>query len=164
MEQPKHKSSEAAVGHELRDATPRPVFIFAVSLLAALAAVQWLGWKSLLFLQRHEDIKNQADFPTHPLAAVMPSIPPDPRLEPEPSHDVLPLADLTRVKAREQALIGPGAWGWNDSSHQFARIPVQQAIDLAVENGLPNVLPASQPSAAPFMPPASAARGPGGVP
>jgi len=164
MEHPKLNHSETAVGHELRDVRPRPVLIFAVSLLAALVAVQWLAWKSLLFLQRYEDSQNQINFPAHPLSAVMPTIPPDPRLEPEPSHDVLPLADLTEVKTREQALIGPNAWGWADSSHHFARIPVQQAIDLAVEHGLPDILPATQPSAPPFMPPASAFHGPGGVP
>ena len=30
----------------------------------------------------------------------------------------------------------PDAWAWVDPSHQFARIPIQQAIDLAVEHGL----------------------------
>jgi len=164
MEHPKHNHPEAGVGHELSDAAPRPVLIFALSLLAALAAIQWIGWKSLIALQRHEDAQNQIDFPANPLSAVMPDVPPDPRLEPEPSHDVLPLADLTDVKTREQALIGPNAWGWVDSSHQFARIPVQQAIDLAVRHGLPEFLPATQPSAPSSMPPASALHGPGGVP
>jgi hypothetical protein len=164
MEHPKHNHPESTVGHELRDTTPRPVFIFALSLLAALVVIHWVGWKSLVLLQRHEDAQNQIDFPANPLSEAMPAVPPDPRLEPEPSRDVLPRADLIEVKTREQALIGPSAWGWMDSSHQFARIPLQSAIDLAVQNGLPDVLPATQPSAPPSMPPASALHGPGGVP
>ncbi len=50
---------------------------------------------------------------------------------------MLPHVDLAEVQAREQALIGEHAWGWVDSSHQFARIPVQQAMNLAVKQGLP---------------------------
>jgi hypothetical protein len=164
MEHPKHNHSEAAIGHETRDARPLPVFIFAIGLLATLVLVEWLAWNSLRFLQRYEDSHNRVYLPAHPLSALMPIVPPDPRLQPEPSHDVLPPADLARVRAEEQAKIGPSAWGWVDPSHQFARIPVQEAIDLAVKQGLPEVLPATQPSAPSSMPPASAPHGPGGVP
>jgi hypothetical protein len=165
MEYPKHNPLEPAPGgHEMRDAAPRPVVIFAASLLAALAAVLWIGWKTLGFLNQRQETENQIIFPTHPLSEAMAANPPDPRLEPEPSHDLLPSADLTKVQMREQALIGPHAWGWIDSSHQFARVPVNQAIDWAVEHGLPQVLPSTQPANQPYMPAASALHGPGGVP
>jgi hypothetical protein len=77
---------------------------------------------------------------------------------------VLPEADLAEVQAHEQLLIGDRAWGWSDSTHQFARIPIQEAMNLAVQHGLPNVLPATQPGSQPTGAPASALHGPGGIP
>ena len=165
MEHPSLNPPESApAGHELRDVQPGPILIFAVTFLAALALVYLVGWGVLNRLERIHSADNRLAFPSHPLFKAMRSIPPDPRLEPEPSHDVPPRADLIEVRAREEALIGDHAWGWADSSHQFARIPVQSAIDLVVQRGLPAVLPATQPSDGPFMPPASALHGPGGVP
>jgi hypothetical protein len=143
----------------VRDAAPLPVLIFAISLLVTLVIVLWIGRMALDYIERREPM-----FLGHTLANVLSKAPPEPRLEPEPSHDEMPGADLKAVEARERAMIGPDAWRWVDGSHQFARIPVQQAIDLAVARGLPNTLPATQPSSLPVMPPASAVHGPGGVP
>jgi hypothetical protein len=154
----------ANLGHELRDASPRPVLIFAIFLLVVLVFVHWLAFRSLRFLESREDLQYRADFPTNPLSQQMPGVPPDPRLEPEPSHDQLPIVDLQAVQSRQQSLIGSSAWGYVDPSRHFARIPIQQAIDMAVTSGLPDVLPATQPSAPPGQPPASAAHGPGGLP
>jgi hypothetical protein len=165
MEHPNQNPPESEpVGHEIRDAAPLPIFIFAVSLVATLVLVHLVGRGALNWLQRNQDAEDRIAFPTHPLSRTMATFPPGPRLEPEPSHDVLPNVDLVEVQTRERALIGQHAWGWVDSSHQFARIPIEQAIKMAVAQGLPNVLPATQPSAQPFMPPASALHGPGGVP
>ncbi|MGA2441197.1 MAG: hypothetical protein ABSH08_09565 [Tepidisphaeraceae bacterium] len=165
MEHPNPNPPESApMGHELRDAAPLPILIFAVSLVVTLVLVHLVARGALNLLQSNQDAADRIAFPTHPLSGVMPTVPPEPRLEPEPSHDVLPRVDLVEVQARERALIGQHAWGWVDSSHQFVRIPIEQAMKLAVEHGLPNVLPATRPSTQPFMPPASALHGPGGVP
>jgi hypothetical protein len=154
----------AAHGYEVRDAAPRPILIFAIGLIATLVLVHIIGWWAYVWLEQSHKTEMGSQFPFHPLSAQTNAPPPDPRLEPEPSHDVLPRVDLAEVRAHEQAMIGPDAWGWVDSNHQFARIPLRDAIELAVKNGLPNILPATQPSAGPFMPPASALHGPGGVP
>jgi hypothetical protein len=165
MDHPTQNPSEStAPRHEMSDAAPWPVLIFIVSLVATLMLVHLAGWGALQFLQRGAETDNREVFPVHPLAGTMRSNPPGPLLEPEPSRDVLPRVDLLEVREREQSLIGEHAWGWADSSHQFARIPVDQAINLAVEHGLPEVLPATQPSARPSALPASTLHGPGGVP
>jgi hypothetical protein len=161
MEHPKPNPPEApAIGHELTDAGPLPILLFALSLIAMLVIVHFLSLHALRYVE-HNVASNMGQVGA-PL--VPPPPPPDPRLEPEPSRDVLPRADLIAVQARERALIDDHAWAWVDSNHHFARIPIQQAIDLAVAQGLPTLLPATQPSNQPFMPPASALHGPGGVP
>jgi hypothetical protein len=165
MENPIPSPSETSHGrHELRDAWPRAILIFAISLLATLVLVHLVGQEVLNLLQRSQDADNALLFPAYPLGKWISHTPPNPRLQPEPSHDVLPHADLVDVQSQEQAFIGPESWSWVDSSHQFARIPLQQAIDLMVENGLPEILPATRPTIQPFMPPASALHGPGGIP
>lgn len=165
MENPSLNPPESvSSGHELSDVQPRPILIFAVSLLVTVGIVYLLGWGALSILDRIENSDHTRAFPSHPLSEAFHSTPPEPRLEPEASHDVLPRVDLAEVRSQEEALIGQNAWGWVDSSHHFARIPIQAAMDLAVERGLPTVLPATQPSAGPPMPPASALHGPGGVP
>jgi hypothetical protein len=150
--------------HETRDAAPRPILFFMGSLILTLVAIHLIGWKALRWLQHRQDAANRITFPANPIADAMPTAPPDPRLQPEPSHDVLPEADLAEVQAHEQLLIGDRAWGWSDSTHQFARIPIQEAMNLAVQHGLPNVLPATQPGSQPTGAPASALHGPGGIP
>jgi hypothetical protein len=163
MEHPSQNRPESArAAHEMTDASARPIFIFGVVFLIALGLIYLLGWAAYIRLERAQSEELGLEYPTDPLPAR--SVPPEPRLEPEPSHDTLPRADLMDVKRREDFLIGEHAWAWADSSHRFARIPVQEAIDLAVERGLPTVLPATQPSNQPFMQPASALHGPGGVP
>jgi hypothetical protein len=165
MEHPSLNPSESvAAGHELSDASAPALFIFAASFLASLGLVYLLGWGSFVILERTQYAENQLNFPPSPLSELMHASPPEPRLEPEPSHDSLPRVDLMDVRFREQAQIGDNAWAWADSSHQFARIPIQTAMDLVVARGLPLILPATQPSAPPNMPPASALHGPGGIP
>lgn len=149
--------------HELRDASPRALLIFAVCFIASLVLVHFVAQEVLNWLLRDQQAQNHTAFPTHPLFAAMQSPPPEPRLQPEPSHDVLPNNDLMRTDAREQSLIGPHSWAWVDPAHRFARIPLEQATNLAVDRGLPTILPTTQP-AMPFMPPASSLHGPGGVP
>jgi hypothetical protein len=164
MEHPTPNPPETAAGHETHDPAPSPVLIFVVSLVVTLVVVHLLAWWALGWLRNDGESTNRMTFPPNSIAGAMPTTPPDPRLEPEPSHDVLPLADLIEVRAREQSLIGDHAWGWVDSSHHFARIPIEQAMNLAVERGLPDSLPATQPSMGPYMPPASTLHGPGGIP
>jgi hypothetical protein len=165
MTHPAHNPPESGPpGHETGDPPPLPVVIFVAALIVTLVLVHLVGWGAYRWLQEDRELRNHANFPPSALAAEMPAVPPDPRLEPEPSRDVLPRVDLQEVQAKERAMIGQNNWGWLDSSHQFARVPLQQAMDMAVEHGLPEALPATQPSQGPFMPPASALHGPGGVP
>ena len=150
-----------SAGYEVRDVRPRPMLLIAVGFIVGLALAHLVGLGVLLWLDRNQSMANAQLFPPHPLSTM--AVPPGPLLEPEPGHDVLPKVDLADVQARENALIGPANWGWTDAKHQFARIPITDAIDLAVKNGLPSVLPATQPARS-FMPPTSALHGPGGVP
>jgi hypothetical protein len=50
------------------------------------------------------------------------AIPPSPRLQSDPH------ADLQGLRAQKQALLS--GWAWVDSTHEFARIPIDRAMAL----------------------------------
>ena len=117
----------------------------------------------LNYLREKQEADDRLHHVPHPMSQFG-QFPPAPGVQPEPARPELPAEELARVRSREAALVGREAHGWVDANHQFARVPLQQAMNVAVETGLPEKLPATQPSAGPFMAPASARHGPGGVP
>ena len=149
-------------GFEIHDASVRGLFIFAVCLVLAVGIIHAAAYWAYRATVRGEERRNVEAFPVGPLERTIPTRPPEPTLEPEPHHDILPRADLEEVRARQRAIIA--TWGWADAEHRFARIPVEEAMEMAVSKGLAVTLPATQPTTQPFMPPASAMHGPGGMP
>jgi hypothetical protein len=61
--------------------------------------------------------------PEHAALVARPApLPPSPRLQPSPR------ADLAALRSQKQGLLSQ--WQWTDSSHQFARIPIERAMSL----------------------------------
>lgn len=61
--------------------------------------------------------------PQHAALVARPApIPPIPRLQPSPG------GDLEALRSQKRALLSQ--WAWTDSSHQFARIPIERAMSL----------------------------------
>jgi hypothetical protein len=58
------------------------------------------------------------------------AIPPSPRLQPDPH------ADLEALRAQKQTLLS--GWAWIDSTHQFARIPIDRAMALYAQQHAAN--------------------------
>ena len=115
------------VGHEITDASPAVLGLFALALsLMVVVVLLFLTW---LFSQFEADAK-RADRPQTPLAENEP--PPPPRLEVDPG------ADLARVRfAEEKALT---TYGWIDreqGERGVIRLPIKRAIKLLAERGLP---------------------------
>jgi len=54
---------------------------------------------------------------------------PQPRLQPDP------VADLNRFRAREDQILD--SYGWSDQSAGIAHIPIERAIDMIAQRGLP---------------------------
>ena len=151
-------------GFEIRDASVRGLFIFALCMVVAAGIIHLAAYWAYRATVQGEGRSNEEAYPVGPLVGSIPTRPPEPALQPQPQHDILPRADLEEVRARQRSIIGAEAWGWADADHHFARIPVNEAIEMAVDKGLPVSLPATRPTTQPFMPPASAMHGPGGVP
>jgi hypothetical protein len=109
----------------MRDVQVRPIATFAVGLIMLTGVVLLLmGWLFQYFAARQA----QLDVPVSPLAVTQEG-PPEPRLE-----VVLDQA-LREVRADEQATLH--SYGWVDQQAGTVRIPIDRAMSLLMERGLP---------------------------
>ena len=115
------------VHHETSDVNVGGIFRFALGLLVTGVAVHvFVGLLVLFFAARDA----RRVMPEFPLAAGRESrLPPEPRLQTNPRQD---LRDLRSAEVR--MLTG---YAWVDKDAGIARIPIDEAMKLTVERGLP---------------------------
>jgi hypothetical protein len=123
-----------AVGHEHSDVNARGVLMFAGALLAVGIVIHVLVW--LLFMgfdaRQARGLTLQ-----YPLAVEQEQrLPPEPRLQTDPRQDLLDMR-----AAEERTLT---SYSWVDRNGGVVRIPIDQAMKLAVERGLPARQPAER--------------------
>jgi hypothetical protein len=113
--------------HETTDANVKAVFVFGAGLLAVAIAIHVMVW--LLF--RYFDTEAKYTLvPQYPIAiSHEQELPPEPRLQTNPREDLLEL------RAREDALLA--TYGWVDRNAGVVRIPIDRAMQLTLERGLP---------------------------
>lgn len=122
MEETKQPFENPTDRHEHRDVDVRRLALMGVALVAcvvlSLLGMSWL-------------FKYYAGQPVTPAPPLMagPQIPPKPRLEANPHADL-----VKKLNADEAVLNG---YGWVDRSTQTVRIPIDRAMDLLAQRGLP---------------------------
>lgn len=83
-----------------------------------------------------------------PASPLVPSgtrtLPPEPRLQLAPGHEIHPLKDLVAYRQREDALIAN--YGWVNQPAGVVRIPVEEAKKLLLSRGLPSRSPVAPPA------------------
>jgi hypothetical protein len=58
------------------------------------------------------------------------------RLPPEPRLQTTPITDLKEMRAAEDKILN--GYGWVDQSHGVVRVPIDRAIDMLAQRGLPS--------------------------
>ena len=115
------------VHHEDSDVDFRGILGFGAGLIVVAVAVHLLIYVLFGYFMRREGVKVPAEYP---LAAEQEHrVPPEPRLQTDPRQD---LADL---RAKEDALLGTA--GVVDENAGIFRIPIDVAMKLTLERGLP---------------------------
>jgi hypothetical protein len=117
------------VSHETRDINVFQVSAFGIGLLLSCIVTVFAMWVMFRFLYHREDEKNASN----PAAAMMsqrPALPPEPRLQAEPK------IELKDLRADEDAILS--SYGWIDPDKGIVRIPIDQAIDIVAQKGLPS--------------------------
>jgi hypothetical protein len=118
---------EHPVHRETSDVAIGGIFAFAVTLIVTLVVVSGLVWVFYSSLRREAAQPVPAEFPL--AATSMRRLPPEPRLQTEPREDLRTLRE-----SEERTLT---TYGWVDKNAGIVRIPIDQAMKLTVERGLP---------------------------
>ena len=125
--EPDEERPDATRGHETRDISTRVVVTFGVSLMVGAILIHIAIW--VLYSQFARDAARA--YPReYPLARVGPAqLPPQPRLQTRPRDD------LRRIRAEEEQVLD--SYGWVNAQRGIVRIPIERAMALTVEQGLP---------------------------
>lgn len=126
------------VSFETRDVKARTIYVY----LAVLAAAVVFSYMVCVFVLRvTAKIAAESDTPPASVRQDMKdylTMPPEPRLQGVPGHGTDPQSDL-REKMREDAEANQKA-GWIDQGSGIAQIPVDDAMKMIAEKGLPAVV------------------------
>lgn len=129
--------SKPEAGHEASDVSIRAIVRFGLGLGIATVVTGVAMWGLFRFFAARQDKREE---PVPPMvAANLRRTPSGPRLEPDP------LAPRLAARAREDAVLE--SYGWVDPSAGVARIPIDRAMELLVERGLPPPRPMAPPAA-----------------
>lgn len=113
--------------HESTDVSIGGVFGFALGMAIAGVLIHFVVWVLFTFFVARASRKVTPEFP---LATQQEN-----RLPPEPRLQTNPRQDLRDLRAQEDAILG--SYGWVDKNAGVVRIPIDQAMKLAVQRGLP---------------------------
>ncbi|MCI0356661.1 MAG: hypothetical protein L0099_16750 [Acidobacteria bacterium] len=119
--------TEPSAKHERSDVSVRFMAYVVVGLTLLTLGGMGVSW---WYLNAVEQEERAAERPMPPLAATLPELPPEPRLQ------VVPAADLASVRVREDSVLT--TYGWIDRKSGLVRIPIDRAIDVLAERGLPS--------------------------
>ena len=126
-------------GHETRDVSIRNLIEFGAALIV-LIIVGLLASEGVL---RYFEVRQPLGPPASPFENVR-TLPPAPRLQ------VAPVEDLARYRAAQDSALN--SYGWVDQKAGVVRIPIDRAINLLLERGLPARARAAQQGAAEIKP------------
>lgn len=117
-------SGGSGAGHELSDLSPRAIAIFGIALATTVVACMILAmWIFGFFAAREAKL----DVPPSPLAKrEAPS---------EPLLQVSAPKDMAEMRAKEEKILT--SYDWVDRQAGTVRIPIDRAMQLLVERGLP---------------------------
>jgi hypothetical protein len=116
--------AEPAVRHETRDANIHSLLIFA----AGLAGTVLLVMLGMAWVFHYFGATQSLGPPASPFAEAR-TLPPQPRLQVEPR------LDLDQLRAGEDAKLH--SYGWVDRNAGVVHIPIERAMDMVAEKGLP---------------------------
>ena len=117
----------ADVHHEESDVNIRAILGFGAGLVLVTVIICFLLWLLFGYFASREAQLGTREFP---LAVEQQNrMPPEPRLQTNPKED------LRVLQGRDEALLK--SYGWTDKNAGIARIPIEEAMKLTVQRGLP---------------------------
>jgi len=115
------------VHHEESDVNIRGILVFAAALLVTAVGIAFIVWLLFNYFNAREARQGAPEFPL--AAAEEHRLPPEPRLQTNPREDLRELMD-----AEQRTLT---TYGWVDRNAGIVRIPIDEAMRLTIQRGLP---------------------------
>ncbi len=112
-------------GYEKRDVSPRVIAALVVGLAALTFVAAVLMWGSFAYFQERAERARESPSPLREERV----LPPPPRLQ------VAPEVDLQAVRQKEEERLN--GYGWVDRDAGVVRIPIERAMELLVQRGMP---------------------------
>ncbi len=118
---------DASAGHETRDISVRGVVLFGASLAMAAVLIHVAIWGLYRYMTAEADAGETVEYPLAVGAGRQ--LPPAPRLQ------VQPREELKALRREEEAVLN--RYAWVDAGTGIVRIPIERAMALVLERGLP---------------------------
>jgi hypothetical protein len=113
--------------HEDSDINVRAILGVGAGVIVAGIVIAALVWSLFAYLSNREALGALSEFPL--AAGRQQRLPPEPRLQIDPREDLRALR-----QAEDQAL---QSYGWIDRNAGVVRIPIDEAMRLTIQRGLP---------------------------
>ena len=145
MKPPIEPENNPTVAHEPTDADSRSITQFGIGLTFFLILSQLaLWWVFSSFSKREQKL-------SPPVPAIIrtqaPKEPPEPRLQASPQ------SDLKKMLQQEDQVLNN--YGWVDPDRGIVRLPVERALDIVAQKGLPQFKAGAETSPSKAEPKAS---------
>lgn len=121
------------VSYERRDVNVIQITGFGIGLLVAFMVSVAAMWVLFEYFKQREDKVNPPNPPS--MMSEKQKLPPEPRLQAEP------IGELKKMRDNEQMLLT--SYGWVDSAKGTVHIPIDKAIDMVAQKGLPSKVSAT---------------------
>ena len=125
---PVNDKHHEAVHRETSDVNFGGVVTFAIVLVVAGVLIHAGIWFFYSYLRREAARPAPVEYPL--ATAALRRLPPEPRLQTDPRDD------LASLRGREDRILT--SYGWVDKNTGVVRIPIEQAMKLTVQRGLPS--------------------------
>ncbi|HEY2930207.1 MAG TPA: hypothetical protein VGK99_00545 [Acidobacteriota bacterium] len=119
------------VSHERSDVSVRGILIFGVGLIISAVVIHLLLWWLMIFFEHREIAKEPK---ASPMAGGRQRLPPEPRLQLAPGHEVHPDIEMKKLLDKEREVLG--SYGWIDPASGVVRVPIERAKDLIAQRGI----------------------------
>jgi len=116
---------QSPTGHESRDADIRPIVLAAIGLALTVVVVGLIVYGVFQYLAAHPATSVQSS----PMTVLDSQIPPAPRIEEHPA------IEIQQLHGQEEQTLS--TYGWVDKKAGVVRIPIDRAMALQLERGLP---------------------------
>lgn len=128
-------AENSSVSFEPQDVKAETILKYLGALLLTVLASMLIVWGVYRALTARDARSTSYVSPLRQAVGRM--LPPEPRLQGAPGHQISPQEELRQTRAEAEATLS--SYSWVDEKTGIARIPIDEAMKLLAERGLPSM-------------------------